>query len=130
MIIQRMTIQRRVILEELRKSKEHPTADQLYQQVRRRLPRISLGTVYRNLDILSKSGLINKLEGACAQTRYDADTDKHEHIRCLQCGSIADVAADAGPELKSRIGELTGYEVTGYNLEFLGICPDCIGLET
>ena len=67
----RMTRQRRVILEELRKVKTHPSADEIYEIVRKRLPRISLGTVYRNLEILSESGDIQKLEPGCSLKRFD-----------------------------------------------------------
>ena len=76
--MQRMTDQRRVILEELRATKSHPTADELYRDVRRRLPKISLGTVYRNLDILNKAGMINKLDFGSGQSRYDADLSNHK----------------------------------------------------
>ena len=77
-----MTRQRPVILEELKNLTTHPTADELYSMVRRRLPRISLGTVYRNLEILSEMGLAQKLESAGAQRRYGGDvTDLWRAIR-------------------------------------------------
>ena len=87
----RMTTQRQVIMEELRKVKSHPTAGELCQMVRKRLPRISLGTVYRNLDILSRSGLIQKLDVAGQEMRFDGDIRDHYHLRCLDCGGVSDV---------------------------------------
>ena len=87
----RMTRQRMVILEELRKVKTHPTADELYAMVRTRMPRISLGTVYRNLDFLTESKEILKLESAGSIRRFDGDTRPHQHVRCQICGKIGDV---------------------------------------
>ena len=78
----RMTQQRKVILEELNNLKTHPTADDLYQVVKVKVPRISLGTVYRNLEILSSDGLIKKLEIGGAQKRFDGDLSDHHHVRC------------------------------------------------
>ncbi|MCJ7604005.1 MAG: transcriptional repressor, partial [Desulfobulbaceae bacterium] len=69
----RMTKQRQVILEELRKVKTHPTADDMYQMLRKKMPKISLGTVYRNLEILSESGIIQKLDVGGTQKRFDGD---------------------------------------------------------
>ena len=82
----RMTRQRAVILEELRKVKTHPTADELYSIVRERLPRISLGTVYRNLDFLADTGEIRRLEAAGTTKRFDGDISWHQHVRCIHCG--------------------------------------------
>ena len=79
---QRNTRQRDVILGELRNSLTHPTATELYDLVRRRLPKISLGTVYRNLDLLARMGIIQRLEMAGAETRFDGDRRPHDHIRC------------------------------------------------
>jgi len=122
-----MTPQRRVILDELRKVDTHPTADELYTAVRRRLPRTSLGTVYRNLDLLSQCGMVRRLHMAGAQTRYDGNTSPHDHVRCEVCGRVDDVAGPpcgaAAPE--PSIGHFNGYKVSGYRLEFIGICPSC-----
>ena len=84
----RMTRQREVILEELRKVNTHPSADEVYEMVRKRLPRISLGTVYRNLEILSESGDIQKLEPGCTLKRFDGNPSEHSHIRCIRCDRI------------------------------------------
>jgi Fur family ferric uptake transcriptional regulator len=86
----RMTKQRRLILDELRKKNDHPTADILYDRVRKHMPRISLGTVYRNLEILTALGEIQTLELSGTQKRYDGIPGKHYHIRCLHCGRLDD----------------------------------------
>src|SRR5574340_808335 len=88
---QRRTRQREVILEELQKVKSHPTAVGLHDLVRRRLPKISLGTVYRNLELLAKAGVIRKLETAGAEARFDGNAGQHHHIRCVGCGRVDDV---------------------------------------
>ena len=121
----RMTRQRRVILEELRKVKTHPSADEIYEIVRKRLPRISLGTVYRNLEKLSESGDIQKLEPGCSLKRFDGDPTDHCHIRCVRCDRIAD--APMAPDLEIDLARVnsTDFEIIGHRLEFLGVCPIC-----
>ena len=86
----RMTHQRQVILEETNKDQTHPTADEIYERVRKKLPRISMGTVYRNLEILSSCGIIHRLEPGLPQMRFDCNTRDHYHITCVQCGKIED----------------------------------------
>ena len=120
----RKTRQRQVILEELQAVTSHPTAVELYQLVQRRLPRVSLGTVYRNLDLLRRMGLIERLENSGGEARFDANTSQHDHLRCLHCGRVDDVTTPlelARPEDH----DLHGYEVIGHRLEFIGICPRC-----
>ena len=119
----RNTPQRRVILEELRKLESHPTAAELFAIVRARIPRISLGTVYRNLEVLHEGGQINKLELAGAETRFDAMTHPHLHIRCTRCHKVEDLP-DAGLMLDTP-SELAGYAIEGSRQEFFGICPAC-----
>ena len=121
----RMTRQRQVILEELRKVNTHPSADEIYEIVRKRLPRISLGTVYRNLEILSESGEIQKLEPGCSLKRFDGDPSDHCHIRCVRCDRIAD--APMVPDLEIDLDKVntTNFEIIGHRLEFLGLCPTC-----
>ncbi len=122
----RMTRQRRLILEELRKLETHPTADELYVMLRKKMPRISLGTVYRNLEILSEEGVINKLDSAGNRMRFDASLHQHTHIRCICCGRIDDLPADVSiPDLDAAVCRKTGYKAVSYRLEYLGLCPAC-----
>lgn len=121
----RMTTQRQVILEELRKLKSHPTAGELCHIVRQRLPRISLGTVYRNLEILSRSGVVLKLDVAGLEMRFDGTVDNHYHLRCLDCGRVVDVEMKPLQGLEHTVGHYSGFEVLGHRLEFVGHCPDC-----
>lgn len=123
--MQRMTRQRQVILEELRRCHSHPTADQLFDSVRRRLPRISLGTVYRNLEILSEMGLIRKLESVGGPRRFDGDLGRHFHVRCLGCGTIQDLPPEQAAAVRVNVPALASFRITGYHLEFRGVCEAC-----
>ena len=87
----RLTTQRQIILEELGKVTSHPTASEVYDMVRKRLPRIGLGTVYRNLELMAESGIILKLEVGGTQKRFDATVESHYHIRCSGCGRVDDI---------------------------------------
>jgi len=121
----RMTRQRRVILEELRKLHSHPTADEVYDSVRKRVPRISLGTVYRNLEILSQWGLAQKLDLAGTPRRFDGSLEDHYHVRCVRCGEVEDVPIEPLPDLDESIRSNTDFEIIGHRLNFLGFCPKC-----
>jgi Fur family ferric uptake transcriptional regulator len=129
----RMTHQRQVILEEVMKNLDHPTADEIYERVRKRLPRISMGTVYRNLDILASSGVISKLEPGLPQMRFDGKTKDHYHITCMRCGKIEDAYIepldDTLQNLEGALGHLTKYGIFGHKLEFLGLCKLCMERE-
>jgi len=121
----RLTTQRQIILEELSKVKSHPTASDLYDMVRKRLPRIGLGTVYRNLDLMAENGMILKLEVGGTQKRFDATTKTHYHIRCSSCGKVDDIDTPVMDELVKTAAESSSYQILGHHVEFTGICPDC-----
>jgi len=123
----RSTQQRQVMLDELRKLTSHPTAVELHEIARRRLPKLSLGTVYRNLELLARMGAIRKLEIAGCETRYDGDLDRHYHVRCICCGRVDDMHGAAAVPLQSVSASSNGYEVIGHHLEFVGVCPACSG---
>jgi Fur family ferric uptake transcriptional regulator len=119
-----MTPQRRVILEELRKVDTHPTADELYEMVRKRLPKVSLGTIYRNLDLLSSDGVIQKLQAGNSQMRFDGNAEPHMHISCIKCGRVAD--AHSGPDTSALCQEVeTDFILLGCTVLLYGICPQC-----
>ena len=124
----RLTDQRRVILASLRGSSDHPTVDDVFIRARKQLPRISLATVYRNLEDMASAGLVSKLGPAEGPRRYDGRTDPHFHIRCTSCGAVADVPYNA------QLGELvrdlatnceTKFTVRTVQVEWLGTCPRC-----
>jgi Fur family ferric uptake transcriptional regulator len=117
--------QRQTILEELRGMRSHPTATELYEVVRRSMPRISLGTVYRNLDLLARQGHVRRLAGDGAQARFDGFPDDHAHLRCVSCGCVADVARSVGDRSPALPRAPGGHLILGARVEFLGLCPPC-----
>ncbi len=121
----RITHQREVILEELRSVTSHPTADDLYDMVRQRLPRISLATVYRNLEWMTDQGMVQKIEVGGRQKRFDGNVEPHYHIRCMECGKVDDVELQQFRNIENRLVDERGYKVLGHRLEFMGICPVC-----
>ncbi len=123
--VQRNTQQRQVILRELLKLSIHPTAATLYEIVKQYLPKISLGTVYRNLDVLSQMGMVKKMEISGIETRYDGNPLQHYHIHCIKCCRLDDVKDLPDRIIKEDIKSLSGYDVYSFMLEFSGICPDC-----
>lgn len=122
---QRWTQQREVILAELRKLTSHPTACDLYEIVRQRLPKVSLGTVYRNLELLADQGTVCKLELGGTEARFDGNVKRHDHIRCLECGRVDDAKSPPLELSRSTGHDLGGYRILGYRLEYVGVCPDC-----
>lgn len=121
----RMTNQREIILQELRKSKQHLTADDLYERVKKKMPRISLATVYRNLEILSEAGIIAKLEISGRQKRFDYDVTEHDHIYCVECQRVDNLEIDRESIKDVNWDSDKGYAVQGYRLEVAGVCPGC-----
>ena len=123
----RLTGPRRVVLEVLRGTESHPTAEWVHRVVRRRLPRVSLGTVYRNLRLLVAEGLVAEIQGPHA--RFDANLDAHHHFTCVRCGRILDVhgplAEPHAEALRGRISARTGLAITHQRIEFFGRCPQC-----
>ncbi|MCX6357739.1 MAG: transcriptional repressor [Candidatus Aureabacteria bacterium] len=124
---QRKTRQRQVILEELRRVVSHPTANEVHHMVTRRLPRVSLGTVYRNLESMSRSGVILKLETAGTRRRYDGTPTPHYHARCTGCGCVADLRMEPLEDLERRAQGATGFSIMGHRLEYIGVCARCAG---
>ncbi len=125
----RLTTQRQVILEELGKVSSHPTANEVYDMVRKRLPRIGLGTVYRNLELMTESGIILKLEVGGTQKRFDALVEPHYHIRCNTCGRVDDIALEVQSRINQAAEEASKYVVLGHHIEFSGICQNCAKQE-
>lgn len=122
----RQTRQRALIYEIVASTQIHPTADWIYECARRSLPRVSMGTVYRNLQVLEREGRIRALDSWGRATRYDADLSEHYHFLCDGCGAIADLEKPEGSD--ARVAALLrgkGYALSGHRLEFRGLCPDC-----
>jgi Fur family ferric uptake transcriptional regulator len=125
----RQTRQRELVLEIVRGTMDHPSADQVFRQARRRLPRIGLGTVYRNLKDLAAQGLIREIHAGGATARFDANMGRHYHIRCVDCGRLGDLPMSVDDGLEREAGRATSYEILGHQVEVLGRCPNCQNLS-
>src|SRR5512144_998684 len=100
----RRSEQRDVVLEIVQSTMDHPTAAWVHRQARRRLPRISLATVYRNLKRLAEQGLIREIQAAGSASRFDGNTGRHYHVRCLGCGRVNDLPVSVDLRLEERAG--------------------------
>jgi Fur family ferric uptake transcriptional regulator len=124
-VIARRTRQREVVLELVRSTMDHPTADWVYRQARRRLPRISLGTVYRNLKRLAAEGLIREIHAAGQGTRFDGNTGQHHHVRCVACGRVNDLPASIDTRREEAAARALNFRILGHHVEIQGLCPRC-----
>ena len=124
MRVQRHSEQRDRIYQAVCASREHPTAQMIYDELRPLMPKLSLGTVYRNLQQMARDGRLVEIDGPVA--RFDATIHPHTHLRCKDCGSVADVELPYDPAL-DQVCRMEGWNIIGHNLMFTGICPDCAG---
>ena len=121
--------QREVMLNVLRNTKTHPNADWIYTEVRKEIPNISLGTVYRNLSKLSADGTIRKFSAREGGDLFDGDVSAHSHLLCGVCGNIVDVFSDYSDVFSRDVAEKTGATVGSYSLILSGVCADCISKQ-
>lgn len=121
----RNTRQKRVILKLLKSTDTHPTADWIYEQARKVLPDISLGTIYRNLRVLTETNVIQELNYGSTYSRYDGNPAEHYHFICSECQRVLDVPLKIQQELNFKVEEATGWKVGLHRMEFYGICSDC-----
>ena len=120
----RLTEPRRLILDAVRATGAHPTAAFVYRRVRRRLPRVSLATVHRNLRLLAAQGFLAE-RAAASGMRFDGNMAAHDHFTCLACGRIYDVPARRERAVRARVAAHTGFEVLDHRTEFYGRCGAC-----
>ena len=121
----RNTIQRSFVLETVNKLHCHATADEIYHEIARTHPTISRATVYRNLNLLSEMGEIRRLEIPGSADRFDHICTNHCHVKCEMCGRVFDVDMDFVGGLESGIRDARGFDFTGYDIIFHGVCPEC-----
>ena len=120
-----VTVQRRTVFEALSVRRDHPTADQVYDAVRGRLPGLSRTTVYRVLETLVGAGFARKVQHAGGVARFDPITERHHHLVCETCGQLVDIGDAAVPTLRLPETRGTGFRVTDYSVSFLGLCGSC-----
>ena len=117
---------RAAILEALRSTQEHPSAEMLYARLKCEFPDLSLGTVYRNLAMFVADGDAVSVGTVAGQERYDADTAPHAHFICACCGRVLDVELPALEDMDGAVERATGGRVAGHSLSFRGECAECL----
>ena len=119
--------QREIILEYLRSVKTHPTAETVYEEVKKEDKKISLGTVYRNLDKLSDIGLIQRIKMANQKDRFDGDVSLHYHGKCIKCNNVIDIFLKENIDLSidEHVKNETNINVVSHDIIFNVICPNC-----
>jgi Fur family peroxide stress response transcriptional regulator len=121
----KVTPQRLAVCEIILSSKEHPTADQIYEKVKRKHPTMSLATVYQTLHLLSRIGLLQELSFSDCISRYDPDTSPHINIVCKKCGKIHDYKAESVEKLWSQIVKELGFKPVGQRIDIYRYCDRC-----
>jgi Fe2+ or Zn2+ uptake regulation protein len=119
------TRQRERLLALLRATDEHPTAAWLFERLRPEFPRVSLGTVYRNLEVLVQEGLIDEVAVPAGPSRYDANREPHHHFTCEHCGRIDDISLKLADDLARRVRRKYRLAPRRFRVEFYGLCRDC-----
>ena len=108
---------------------DHPTADAVYTSIRKEFPNISLGTVYRNLNLLVDLGEIHRVSVGDGKDHFDADTSSHYHFVCRQCGSITDLPLEPFADLEAKAQNCANGRVESHSMDFFGVCRDCMARD-
>lgn len=116
--------QREEILKVVDKNRIHPTAEDVYQLVKKDNPKVSLSTVYRNLNLLAEEGKVLRISMPNGSDRYDGDLKMHHHVVCEKCGKVFDMKYDIG-DIEKVVKKQTNVEVSNYQLTIKGICEGC-----
>lgn len=124
-IHRRNTFQRQLIMEIICNVDNHPTADEIYQQILLRYSNISKATVYRNLNLLAEMGMIKKIECPGQPDRYDRSVKPHYHAQCLRCGRFIDVLMPYNKIMDMEASKASGFDIEKHEIIFEGICPNC-----
>ena len=118
--------QRERIFQTLKKTGSHPTAEWVFDKVREQMPKISLGTVYRNLNILKQQGKVRELDFGETSRRYDAFVDEHYHFVCDHCGIVKDLDLQPQADINERVKNSVPGVVRTHRLDFFGTCSECL----
>ena len=124
-MIQRNTIQCSLVLGTVNRLRCHATADEIYEAIVKEHPTVSRATVYRNLNRLSETGKIRKIEVPGGPDRFDHQRHEHYHVKCVKCGRVFDVDMDYIAGLEEKIKDTHGFQFTGHSIIFTGVCPEC-----
>ena len=120
-----LTSQRRAVLEALKEAQGHPSAEDIYLIVKKKNPRVALGTVYQALSVLEEIGVVGSKHWSDSPTRYDLNLEPHLDIRCAACGEVSEIPNVELGDLEKRIRDNTPYDVTRTSMVVEGLCPTC-----
>jgi Fur family peroxide stress response transcriptional regulator len=120
-----LTIQRTVIMDALAARTDHPTADEIYEEVKHQLTGVSRTTVYRVLEAFVAHGLAQKIGSSAAKAHFDANVDRHHHLECLRCGAISDIPHHQDYEIPLPASASGQFQALDYAIQFRGVCAQC-----
>lgn len=122
----KLTRQRDAILQAIREGEQHPTANEIFQAARLRLPTISYATVYNSLRFLKEAGLVHEIKFGDSASRYDKETHRHDHAICNECGKLVDFELPQAAELIQAAARKSKFKPESVHLTLRGVCPDCL----
>ena len=120
----RITPQRIAIVDYLLKTEDHPSADLIHKVIKKRYPMVSLSTIYKTLDLLKEKKLVNEMD-VDGKARFDAHTDEHINLVCMNCGKIDDIDEDSLREIQVKAARKSKYLILKSSFELSGYCSDC-----
>jgi Fur family peroxide stress response transcriptional regulator len=123
-----LTRQRRAVFQVVAESEEHPTAGEIFEAARKRLPSISFATVYNSLKYLRDAGLIREINFGKGSSRYDRETARHDHAVCSRCGKLVDFDLAETSKLVRAAARRSRFKPESIHLTLVGVCPDCRGV--
>ena len=123
----KITPQRQAVYEVLLSREDHPTVEEIYNEVKKRYPFVSLATVYRTVETLEELGFVKRVAYWGGSVRYDANIHDHHHLICLKCGAIRDLEMDIGWKMPP---DIEGYRTLTYSVHIYGVCPTCQKVES
>jgi Fur family peroxide stress response transcriptional regulator len=121
----KLTRKREAVLQVIREREDHPTANDIFEAARRRLPGISHATVYNSLRFLKEAGLVHEIKFGDGASRYDRETDRHDHALCSHCGKLVDFDLPQTAELMTAAARRSKFKPESVHLTLKGVCPDC-----
>ncbi len=122
---QGLTKQREAVLQVVRESENHLTANEVFEYARQILPTISFATVYNSLRFLTESELITEISFGNGASRFDKTTSRHDHALCVSCGKLVDIDIGVSPQLVNRAASLSGFKPESLQMTLRGFCSEC-----
>jgi Fur family transcriptional regulator, peroxide stress response regulator len=122
---EKLTRQREAVLRVIRSREDHPTANEIFQAARLHLPTISYATVYNSLRFLKQAGLVHEIKFGDGASRYDRETERHDHAICSECGKLVDFDLPETAELMQAAARKSKFKPASVHLTLKGVCPNC-----